>query len=452
MELLQVMRNVGTHVIQNSSYDELHFWKNSKSLNVDESRRFSCGSIVSRRLSMSGLRRNEIPVENIYSQNKIDTLQWQLKEIDKSREMYKAVMKQVVTFLEKAHISLGTLGSRLNRKNTVPRSKSEHHIVIDNNTQSQRSLIEEHLNTWNNNKKDVSPDEIPPEKLAQEAFRLLRTAQSLLSTQEPNLTVSENGDSSDGPTDIEFLAQLAKEFPSDSQKQPQRATSFSLTPKLILPEHDIRIGTAFNRKLSLQLNDVKRTSPGKYSRCDSARGSVAESESFSLSGVERLEKSAGAEDPMREMVDFLETRSKNGDKSSSSPPAGSISSMEDESGFSSMTSFQDVGLPLVNSTAIDEVSPRSIFLKSILHESDESSVHSERTLLASPSPDVDLQKRSEYINAKEVTNHDVKLWQKPSQDPIRKNASANSLPSHKRWHSNPVQTEPSEHSLKVLWV
>jgi hypothetical protein len=54
-------------------------------------------------------------------------------QIEKSREMYKAVMKQVVTFLERAHRSLELLGNRLNTKQTVPRSKSEHQIVADEN-------------------------------------------------------------------------------------------------------------------------------------------------------------------------------------------------------------------------------------------------------------------------------------------------------------------------------
>ncbi|KAF7286395.1 hypothetical protein GWI33_005316 [Rhynchophorus ferrugineus] len=394
--------------------------RNNRSTTVDDSRRFSCGSIVSRRATMNGLKRNEIPVETIYSQNKVETLQWQMKEIEKSREMYKAVMKQVVTFLEKAHVSLENLGNRLNRKHSVPRSRSEHHIVADN-TANQRSLIEEHVNSWSGNKKDQYPDEIPPEKLSQEAFRLLRTAQSLINAQEPNLIVVENDETE--PSDIEFLAQLAKEFPSDSVK-PHRPTSISLTPKLILPEQDIKISTAFNRKLSLQLNDTKNASPNtKFSRCDSARGSATESEYLSLSGVEKLEK--------------------NDEKATTPPTAGSISSIEDESGFSSMTSFQDVGIPLVNSTAIEEVSPRSLFLKSILNEQENDT--KDETLLASSFSEQSNQKRSEYTR-KEAHLQDVKLWQKP----INPTPTSVSQLNYKRWSSNPDQN--INKSLRVLWV
>lgn len=44
--------------------------------------------------------------------------------------MYRAVMKQVVVFLERAHRSLEILGTRLNTK-TVPRTRSEHHMSFE---------------------------------------------------------------------------------------------------------------------------------------------------------------------------------------------------------------------------------------------------------------------------------------------------------------------------------
>jgi len=59
--------------------------------------------------------------------------------------MYKDLMKQIVIFLEKTHVSLGHLGHRLNRKNSVPRAKSPHHV--DTNL-TQKALIEEHLSSW----------------------------------------------------------------------------------------------------------------------------------------------------------------------------------------------------------------------------------------------------------------------------------------------------------------
>lgn len=57
------------------------------------------------------------------------------------------------------------------------------------------------------------------------------------------------------------------------------------------------------------------------------------------------------------------SKQKNKTEKSSSSGNGSVSSVEDESGFSSMNSFQDVGLPLVNSTMTEEV--RYVYLNSM---------------------------------------------------------------------------------------
>ncbi|CAG9840287.1 unnamed protein product [Diabrotica balteata] len=229
---------------------------------LEEARRYSCSNLNTslynsiRRSSFCSSRISEIPVENMVNQSKLETLQWQLKEIQKSREMYRAVMKQVVTYLEKAHHSLELLGSRINRRNSVHRSRSEHQMEVsrisDNSTllagvHNQSKTIDEHKLKdlqWKQSKpEEPSPDEIPPDKLAQEAFRLLRTAQSLLNTREPDLVQISTCEPSN---DIEFLEQLAKEFPPPEIKA-QRATSFSLSPKLIMPEVETKISTAFNR-------------------------------------------------------------------------------------------------------------------------------------------------------------------------------------------------------------
>ncbi|RZC42309.1 uncharacterized protein BDFB_006800, partial [Asbolus verrucosus] len=386
---------------------------NSRSSNADDNRRLSCSSMnSSRRTSICSSRISEIPVENIVQQSKVTTLQWQLKEVEKSREMYKAVMKQVVTFLERAHRSLELLGNRLNTKSTVPRSKSEHQIVAGENNVETLNNREDYTMfrdfTWRRPKKqELSLEEIPPEKLSQEAFRLLRTAQSLLNTQEPKLTPIN-----DEPDDLEFLAQLAREFPQTSEIKPQRTTSFSLSPKLLTPEKDTRVATAFNRKLSLQLNETRKT-PYKYNH--SPRNSVVENENALLSST--------VNDIVKDhRFRFSSEKPKHESEKSNSPPAGSISSVEDESGFSSMNSFQDVGLPVVG----DEVTTKNALLRSMLHNN--------------------ADHLNGYVRIGENTDKgsnvedDVKLWQKP--DNI----------SHKRWSSTPVKCSANKQSMNVLWV
>ncbi|KRT85905.1 hypothetical protein AMK59_2048, partial [Oryctes borbonicus] len=106
---------------------------------IEDIRRFSCHSATnSRRESLCTARPlPNIPIENIMFQSQIDTLQWQLKQTEASREMYRAVMKQVVSFLDRAHKSLEILGTKINsQQNSAQRSKSDHHVTmkIDNGT------------------------------------------------------------------------------------------------------------------------------------------------------------------------------------------------------------------------------------------------------------------------------------------------------------------------------
>ncbi|XP_072400017.1 uncharacterized protein [Diabrotica undecimpunctata] len=438
--------------VQNQETQEVKMRKSSRT-KLEEARRYSCSNLNTslynsiRRSSFCSSRISEIPVENMVNQSKLETLQWQLKEIQKSREMYRAVMKQVVTYLEKAHHSLELLGSRINRRNSVHRSRSEHQMEVsrisDNSTlltgvHNQSKTIDEHKLKdlqWKQSKpEEPSPDEIPPDKLAQEAFRLLRTAQSLLNTREPDLVQISTCEPSN---DIEFLEQLAKEFPPPEIKA-QRATSFSLSPKLIMPEVETKISTAFNRKLSLQLSDVRRTTR-TVRNVDSARGSVADSDT-------ELGNDGGI---------FSNQKSKS--EKSNSPANGSISSVEDESGFSSMNSFQEVGLPIVNSTMTDEVSTKNALLRSMLHNSSNySSLNFSLNQQDSLTETITTENPIKEERTK-TSIDDIRLWQKPavpkspsSSSPIGY-TTPTSTPQHKRWGSSPVKDTETQ-SLKVLWV
>lgn len=226
-----------------------------------------------------------------------------------------------------------------------------------------------------------SPDEIPPDKLSQEAFRLLRTAQSLLNTREPDLAhVTENE-----TKDTEFLTQIAKEFPS---RHPQRTTSFNYCPQLTnLSERDVRISTALNRKLSLQRTPSLRYESKKY---DNNNDNYEIEKRASITSIKRH-------------LDEKNT-------------TGSVSSAEDESGFSSMNSFQEVGLPIMNSTVNEDT------LGDLSIESSDSNIT--------------------QINMESNKNLDKSklIW----------NRNDFSLPiNHRRWSSTPVDVQTD---LKVLWV
>lgn len=60
---------------------------------------------------------------------------------------------------------------------------------------------------------------------------------------------------------------------------------------------------------------------------------------------------------------------KNKLEKSNSPGDDCISSVEDESGFAALNFFQEVRLPIVNSTMLDEVSTKDALLWNMLHNS-----------------------------------------------------------------------------------
>lgn len=97
-------------------------------------------------------------IELTLAKSQVDTLQWQLKQVEASNQMYKAVMEQVSKFLEKAYTSLNISDVKPN-------------LPIKNRRLSLKS----------NNREDHT------EKLSQEAYRLYRTVQSIIHTKEPDL-------------------------------------------------------------------------------------------------------------------------------------------------------------------------------------------------------------------------------------------------------------------------
>ncbi|XP_025421619.1 uncharacterized protein LOC112691549 isoform X2 [Sipha flava] len=96
-------------------------------------------------------------IELTLAKSQVDTLQWQLKQVEASNQMYKAVLEQVSKFLEKAHTSLNNIQDKPN-------------LPIRNRRLSLKSNKEEYA-----------------EKLSLEAFRLYRTVQSIIHTKEPDL-------------------------------------------------------------------------------------------------------------------------------------------------------------------------------------------------------------------------------------------------------------------------
>lgn len=74
-------------------------------------------------------------------------------QIKASRDMYKAVMKQMITFLEKTHRSLDILSTRLNNQTrtiTPTRTRSEYQVSTISSSPQLDTLDETTVNSTTN--------------------------------------------------------------------------------------------------------------------------------------------------------------------------------------------------------------------------------------------------------------------------------------------------------------
>lgn len=332
--------------LDSTEIEVLRLRKECQSL-VEENRRLMglASGVVGGNLVVPG---NSPNIEAVILQTQVDTLQWQLKQVEASRQMYRAVMEEVVRFLERCHRNLDSM-----QKEQIARSKSIHHVYRaeisnENNPASPRARSSTNLSdvqkscpnkgaeeatssplnsynnfrdfTWRRNPKRASSSQLvngecDPEKLSQEAFRLLRTAQNLLNTQEPDLTAPKH--TMDPQYSTNFISpsvtnQGAVHFSSLAQNQ-KGQTQLDSDPFCL----------SFTRKMNMR--------ESRLSLRSSTDGSV-HSTSSSKTETDEENHSPPLKDP------------------------ATSSATEDESGFSSISSFQEIGLPL-SSTMISSSVP-----------------------------------------------------------------------------------------------
>ncbi|XP_067014594.2 uncharacterized protein [Anabrus simplex] len=371
-----------------SEADLLRLRKECQGL-VEENRRLQA-ALASKATTLSPADQ----VDNAILQSQVDTLSWQLKQTESSRQMYREVMEEVVKFLERAHKNLdilqqsmspGTLPSEnsVSQHCRVPRSRSVHTVDVSPSRGSPRSdsvlhfpraksiaQIEASPNystfrdfTWRRPRKSHSDnDGVPPEKLSQEAFRLLRIVQSLLNTREPDLAHRLSSNCSETGSTVSNSLLVPH---SGCQRNSGTSTIFDL------PDEKGSVNELpflFNRKLSVHDHNpsplLSCSSPVQSSYGilhESLDTSSIHSSPFKpplpldynntalTSGLES--DFAGSGSKSRSSPSQNQDRS---DKDSETNGYSSSSGMnkqqlsEDESGFSSMSSFQEVGLPLVS--------------------------------------------------------------------------------------------------------
>ncbi|KDR12343.1 hypothetical protein L798_13404 [Zootermopsis nevadensis] len=309
--------------------------------------------------------------------------------------MYRAVMEQVVRFLERAYKNLDLIKNKMDPGGSsnksdpsrVPRSRSVHTVDVSPSRECPKYETQPHFPraksiaqieaspnystfrdfTWRRPRQTRSdPDEVPPDKLSQEAFRLLRTIQSLLNTREPDLVqrlcpelereMVLDHDSSDSHCSSPSLA-----IPGPGNKNLHTVVFQSRSKQKPEP---VSLSTGSCSSLLRQSLDASSLRSINYNTNNSSLTSGLES-AFAgrfrttppsyTSSLGRPQKCKAHSPPVLELG--YEPR----DTINSSPPVPqlSVSSTEDESGFSSMNSFQEVGLPLINPSKTPAYSKQS---------------------------------------------------------------------------------------------
>ncbi|KAF3425354.1 hypothetical protein E2986_12526, partial [Frieseomelitta varia] len=355
-----------------------------------------CQSLVEEnRKLQDALTASQIPqvvIDSVFLQTQVDTLQWQMKQIETNKQMYRSLMEEVVHFLDRARKSLDILHAKSSHKDKslagrVLRSRSVYAVDADSSpnratsasptpstsrfarvkssgqisytsnlreftlwslfrrTDSARSTPprkkepQEHLNkTYDSityKRPELDPDEVPPEKLSQEAFRLMRTVQSLLSMREPDLarvSSTETSESSPSPVDHRLdgdthndevnlqndLRDSARYDRRSSCENESNSTESSTSPKIAIVE------------VNENSEDLGKT----------AEKEVQLSNGNCCNGSTITDHDLVSSAPASTSTPYKCEKKEEEDKST---PAVSVSSVEDESGFSSMGS-QEVGL------------------------------------------------------------------------------------------------------------
>lgn len=229
--------------------------------------------------------------------------------------------------------------------------------------------------------------EVNPDKLSNEAYRLLRTLQNLINTQEPILLNPSNN-----AMPLEPLLKTDEPFSRKSQSRESRLSIRSSTDDSV---HSNATTTTTNSSSSL-----KTETDEEPSHLLNIPSSHVHQQNHASNHLDRIKD-------------------------------GILSSIDDESGFSSMNSFQEIGLPLVNST-----------MRSIANSMSSSASSASSTTEST----TEMENTAIENNTRNSTL-------------IAVNQEKLGLPrvNHRRWDSAPVtnnrlQLSSKEDSLRVLWV
>lgn len=288
----------------------------------------------------------------------IDTLRWQLTQTEANRQMHIALLKQVVTFLSrvKEHIECQSpdTGSTVeavphreaspsSRSVDLPRSRSVLHVnkhVYALNTDKRLSArkisksinnvngVKDSNGVWNQSKLSLSSDTDSSQKITEEISRLITLANTVLSTKIPDLSCncSDSNDVSKNDS-----------LPNDDILEDNESN-----PALNLIDEETT--NAFILNTIYDSEDAFNDLANKYSDVKDEFTDFIVSSSPLSCGLEN--DFAGININQKDEIKTTESKTRPMNKRSEYNHVANF--IEDESGFSSMSSFQEIGIPIIS--------------------------------------------------------------------------------------------------------
>ncbi|CAB3258958.1 unnamed protein product [Arctia plantaginis] len=311
------------------------------------------------RLKNHKIRDTEVSALNI----EIETLRWQLAQTESNRQMHIALLKQVVTFLSrvKEHIehqspepdvnkeitATGENLSKTTKVSDLPRSRSVLHVnkhefsLSTNKKLSTRKISKSISNvngykdfnsTWNQSKLSLTPDPEGAQKIKEEISRLISLANSVLSTKLPDLAYKcNNGNDTPKVENIIYDEDITDTNDSTSSLNfiDEDATNAFILNTIYDSED------AF-RGLTQKYVDVKDETLCDFIVTSSPRTCGIETDLANVHVNEKFES----------IKSQTESKTRPSDKRTDYTHVANF--IEDESGFSSMSSFQEIGIPIIS--------------------------------------------------------------------------------------------------------
>ncbi|XP_039965144.1 uncharacterized protein LOC120777720 [Bactrocera tryoni] len=404
---------------------------------------------------------NTANVQVVLLQNQVDTLQWQLKQVETSNEMYRAVIEEIARFLDR-YQTQKQQQRQLQQQQQISRSKSLYQVYDGNSagegheqsasgvavfgdksistssaclrTRSTSNLIVDlkqsaihngnatksgganmkhsslataaadkrsydAINTTNNNayttfkdftwrrspkkyaesKAQAAADDLE-EKLNQEAFRLSRTIHNLLntSTRQPDLTQHRNAASA---CNNALHAKVAKpttiptNIPTTLITPAQNNASNKMNATAAADKHNSRnvpaaatnsLANATADMLFLRANNIRDSRLSLRSSTDSSVHSTTSNSSAVSTSSSSAASTSSSKVETDEDVTLHHPFHPIALSSFKQHQHPLSSATEDESGFSSISSFQDIGLPLCSTMISNGTStPNRLSLASV---------------------------------------------------------------------------------------